>query len=136
MTYSDLQSVIYEYMQTNWTYSPITYENTPWKPPVSDPWIRVTVAPYDSENMGMGTNCVRLRGDIIVQIFVRYDKGTGDAFTLADHVKSLLENKMLGTCIYTYESSARVAGDSTRQLNHIQSDWYQINVNTTFETAC
>lgn len=136
MTYSELQSAIYTYIETNWTDSPITFENTPWKPPESDPWIRVSMFPYDAENVGLGTHCVRIRGDIIIQVFVRYDVGTGSAYALVDSVKALLENKLLGTCIYTYESSANVIGDSNRQLNHIQSDWFQINVNTTFETAC
>jgi len=136
MTHSDLQSTIYSYFENNWTDSPITYENTPWKPPVSDPWIRVTVSPYNTENVGLGTHCVRLSGDIIIQVFVRYDVGTGPAYALVDSVRAMLENKLLGNCIYTYESSPHVIGDSTRQLNHIQSDWYQINVVTPFETAC
>lgn len=136
ITFSDIQNTIYKYFDDNWTGSLLTYENTPWKPPVEDPWIRVTVRPFSSDNMGLGTQCVKISGQIIVQIFIRYDRGTGDAFSLADQVKELLENKILDTCIYTYESSLRIIEDSQRQLNHIQSDWYQVNVHTLFETAC
>lgn len=136
MTYSDLISTVYSYMADNWTYSAITYENTPFKPPVTDPWVRVSIVPFESENIAIGLTCgVRLRGLIAVQVFVRYDKGTGDAYTLVDKVKELLENQILSADIYTYESTAQVVGDSSRQLNHIESDWFQINVTTYFETS-
>lgn len=136
MTYTELMSTVYSHMSDNWTESAITYENTPYKPPVNDPWVRVSIVPFESENIAIGKTCgVRLRGLIAVQIFVRYDKGTGDAYELVDHAKEILENTTIGDSIYTYESSANVVGDSSRQLNHIESDWFQINVTTYFETS-
>ena len=135
MTFFDLVTDLYTYIDDNWTYCAHTFDNTPFKPPITDPWIRIALTPFESENVALGSKCVRLRGLIAIQIFVRYDKGTGDAYAIADKIRDLLENKIINSNIYTYESSAQVIGDSSRQLNHIQSDWYQMNVNTYFETT-
>lgn len=133
---SSIVSTIETYLNDGWTETPIAWENAPFEIPTSDPWIRATVIFHDNINAGLGSSCVLASGMIVIQIFVRYDTGTGRAIEIADALIALLQNRIIGNGIQTYTSSINKVGDAIRQLNRVQTDWYQLNVSTFFETCC
>lgn len=135
-TAASVSSAIESYINDNWSVTPIAWENAPFEMPETDPWIRVTVVFHDNSNAGLGSSCVLYQGTIAVQIFTRYDTGTGRAIAIADALIALLQNKIIENGIYTFASSIYKVGDAMRQMNRVQTDWYQLNVNTFFETCC
>lgn len=133
-TASTLVEAAETYFTSAWTFTPIAYENMSFDSPIDDPWVRISVQFYQSDQAGLGSSCVYLRGQITVQIFTRYDTGTGPALELVDHAISILQNQDLGG-ILTYAANITKIGDAQRQMNRLEVTWYQTNVSVNFETT-
>ena len=134
-TYAQIGSAIRVYFNANWDTdnADIAWENASYKP-VKKPWVRVSVRPTISSSHVFGTNCTYRKGFLLVQVFVRYDTGTGTVESILGLLSTLFENQRIGTNIQFYTGEVIVIGDSTRQLNHIESDWFQTMVKFPFET--
>lgn len=133
-TVSSLISEIETYFTDNWPHTPIAYTNAAFEVPINDPWVRLNIIFFQSENAGIGTECVFLRGQISIQIFTRYDIGTGTSSDLVDKVIEVLQNQDING-IVTYAANVIQIGDAARQMNRIESEFYQINVTFDFETT-
>jgi hypothetical protein len=134
LTATEIVDKVETLFNDQWTSTPVAYENALFTIPETDPWIRVTVNFFNSDQGGIGTDCVYLRGQIIVQIFTRYDTGTRTSYQLADEISALIQNTDLGGLL-TYAASILKIGDAERSMNRMETDWYQMNVYADFDTT-
>ena len=134
-TYAQIGSALRFYLDSNWVVADadVAWENAPYKPNIK-PWIRVSVKPTLSYSNTIGCNHTYRKGFLLVQVFVRYDTGTGTVENILGLLSALFENQRIGTNIQFYTGEVTTIGDSTRQLNHIESDWFQVMVKFPFET--
>lgn len=127
----DLKKTIEEYFETQWALqtivTPIAWENVAFTEPTNQPWVRLNFSFFPSENVAFGIDEVRLRGELIVQIFIPPNVGTGPALKLADQVSDIFQDKIIGT-IVLYESTPNNIGTGP------DNNWYQVNIDTPFET--
>lgn len=81
-------SAIMDYLNTNWTTTPVHWPNT--KQPAVAPYIRPSMHPVGSKQAEIGENGMARHDSIlIVDVFVALDVGEGLAIQYADAVKSL-----------------------------------------------
>ena len=134
-TYAQIGSAIRSHLDSKWQMddADVAWENAPYKPKVK-PWIRVSVKPTLSYSNTIGCNHTYRKGFLLVQVFVRYDTGTGTVENILGLLSTLFENIRIGTNIQLYTGEIIHVGDSTRQLNHIESEWFQTMIRFPFET--
>ena len=124
--YAQIIEDLHTFMATNWTASPVAYDNVETAIEAG-PWIRVTVSPATADPVCLGHDKIRVEGQIIVQIFVPVGRGSKPAYSLADDVAALLQNRKIGSVLHTRTAEVLRLGDDGL-------GWYQVNVLIPFYT--
>lgn len=132
MNFEEFRSFIEGRMQTEWTQTPIEFENVSESTALitakdaKSPWVRVTIREGNGQLMTIGSDSRRDRyaGNIIIQIFIAQKIGTKTARDLADDIVSLWRGYTAQPCVQIWTPFITTVGD----LN----GWFQINVNIPF----
>lgn len=117
---TNILSDVYSHISNNWTRTPVVYDNTE-QTYQNTSWIRVTIAPATAEPACIGSNKIRVTGQIIIQIFTPIGDGPKPAFEIADEIAELMQNKSIGSVTNTWTAETLRIGDDN-------NGWYQINV--------
>lgn len=128
MSFEDARKAIESRLHTNWTTTPIKFENVPMKE-TADPYVAVFILEGDGEQISLGTPALRRwTGVIVLQVFVPADTGTKDAKTYADSLAALFDRAQFSTgnsgTIRCRIPSIETVGD--------KHGWHQINVTVPF----
>ena len=124
MSYAAVQRELESYFATNWTDTPVVYDNVP-KPDINDddPWVRLTLTYSSARQVSMGagnSNFHRFQGVANVQIFSPIDVGSKPALELADKVVGLFTANRIG--------QSQMLTAETQILGDDGFSRYQINV--------
>jgi len=132
MTFNGLRAWFEQRLNTNWTTTPIAYDNQDFTAPTNSAWVYASIQPSTSLNASLGPVKVNNTGHFLVEIFTPLNTGSGAAYNLADAMVTLLENQRSGD-LFTYAATVRRVGEAVRRLKDIQTEWYQINILVRYE---
>ena len=116
----------------------VALENKPFDTAIDEPWVRLTVLHFDSEQETLGRvgNRQFLRsGSVVVQVFVPYGMGVHRAQQIAQEVRDLYEGVSLRVIKMPDEppvETMRFFAGSTLEIG-LDGDFYQINVEVPFD---
>ena len=130
---TDITNALRSAFRTDWTALangvPVAPDNNPnFKPPVDSngdplPWLRLTIEPAieDQNTMGVLTGGKYLiEGNVIVEVFVSLDSGTGKAYGYVDDIVTILRGKNISD-IHMLDVNIIRVGD-------IDGIWFKVNV--------
>lgn len=122
MSFSDERQSIENRFKTEWTATPIAFDNVPFNPPNNADWVRLNIQNGDSGYRALGCG-TRHTGIINVQIFTPVNSATMTSRQYADIVSDIFSNQRFDD-IVTDVSSINLIGDDKA--------WFQINVTTPY----
>lgn len=127
MSFEALTHSIESRFNTNWSSTPVAYENVPFTPP-NTAWVRLTVIAGFGNTKGiMGTGVtVEDNGLISIQVFVPEGTGTNESKTLVDAAISIYEHTRFDG-ILAYTASPVSVG--------VSDGWHQTNITIPFRRA-
>lgn len=133
MNFDFLRQTLETTFNTAWgATTPIVWQNVGEDIPDSSPWVRFSIIPRHSRNVVIGSDIPRLIGFISVQIFVPLDTGLGTAYSLADSVLGVLQNKSISG-IFTYAAHVENVGEGIRRIKDVEQGFHQLNVAIPYE---
>ena len=107
MTFAEARAAIEVYLNTNWTQTPIAWQNVeeidfsaPGQPLLrdgTDAFIAVEIFIHTSQTITVPGSCVRYPGTLEFGVFVKEGTGARTAAELTDDLIALFENKNIGT---------------------------------------
>lgn len=127
--FNDERAAIESRLATNWTTTPIKFENVPFKETMS-PYVALVILVGEGLQVSLGTPVVRRwPGVIILQVFVPADTGTKLAKTYADTLAAVFER---------VQFSSGNSGTITCRIPSIEAvgiknGWHQTNVTVPFK---
>lgn len=95
MKYSEVQTMLESYVQTNVTGITIAFENAEFDPTNLTKWLRVTIQFGNSQLRSLGTRCFRVAGIMMCEIFIRPAVGIVDITTFADTLTDLFKGSKI-----------------------------------------
>jgi len=123
-TFQDIRQAIEARMASNWTTTPIAYDNVAYTPTPATPFVRLLIEEVDSKQVSMSTTpCHRFTGLIVVMIFVAINTGTNTVRGYADTIAGIFRNADFSNIKCQSPRIIRV-GDI--------GEWYQVSVITDF----
>jgi len=114
---NDTRSELEQAFIAGWgTTTPINYDNTPYRGEVGEAYVRVDVEFVLSENVNIGAALVgmtkqRHSGFVKLTIYTPINKGSGEAYSLADTYKGIMDNKEVVSNLFTSTSDVRRSGE-------------------------
>ena len=133
MNFDTLRQTLETTFNTAWgVTTPIAWQNVGEDIPHDSPWVRFSIVPRHSQNVVIGSDIPRLVGFIAVQIFVPLDTGLGTAYSLADSVLDVLQNKSISG-IFTYAAHVENVGEGIRRIKDVEQGFHQLNVAIPYE---
>lgn len=125
---SEAREAIYQEFVDQWGgTTTFTFDNEAFNPPEGSSWVRLAVRSTVSsqETFGsIGNRKMKREGIVMVQVFTPLNQGVAGADTLVDLVRTFFEHRT-------------VAGVWFKNCNVLEigpeKDWYQVNVDSTFE---
>lgn len=125
MSYEAEKSTIETYFQSNWTATPIVFENVK-APDGANEWVRLTIVNGDAFQASMGDNpAFRHIGVVIVQIRTRRNIGSGRAIRLADMVDGLFRLLVLNNIRFKVPRLDRGPIDEEWFINNVSIEFYR-----------
>lgn len=128
MSLLQTQRDIETHFDTNWTETPIVYQNVAYNE-VSE-FIRLTVLSSDRSQctMGCNTNLYRTTGVLVIQIFCPLNMGTKRILTIVDLLVTLLQSNVIGSAKFkTPYISFQGSSDVFYQVN-LSCPYYTDNI--------
>lgn len=133
MTFDEFRAFAETKIQTDWTATPIEFENATESDALKaakdskTPWIRFTIRDGGGEliTVGSDSRLDRFVGLLIIQIFVAQKTGTGQARRYADQLSGFWKGYAGQPCVQILTPSINVIGEN--------EGWFQINVNIPFQ---
>lgn len=121
MSFNSLRQTFEKYMADNWILTPVAYENTPFKAPVTA-WVMFTVITGEGGTAGISgtTKSVRDTGLVSCQIYVPEFTGTKQSKDLVDAFVALFELKEFTGAIDTIAATVKSLG--------VNYGWHQTSV--------
>lgn len=139
MTLYEARSVIQGYLHTNWTDTPIVWENvqdldfaSPTQTPLllgQDPFISLEIFVHNSQTITVPGHCIRYPGTLEFGVFTKTQTGGHPGDQLVDTLIGLFENKGLGSA----GSRIRVRNIVTTVKYRIDSNWYVHRISFAFQ---
>lgn len=123
MNYLEEKVAIETFFKTNWTYTPIVYENGQANNDTNE-WVRISIVNGNARQVNLGDNpSFRVTSVVYIQINTRKDVGSGRAIKLADIADSMFKNLDLDGLRFKVPQVTR---------NPNPGEWFQVNVSTEF----
>ena len=110
-------------MQSQWTATPVFFDNTKSTPPDNAPWVRMVNLTGQSQKIDL-LNRYRTVGIIDFQVMVPLLSGVRAGKQLADQIASLWRSVTVSGIVFKTPSVARV-GDTG-------NGWFQMNVSVPY----
>jgi len=124
MSYSQERADIESRLGTNWSTTPIAWDNVAYVPTPGTAWIRCTILPGSAEGLAFGKDTdIEYSGIIDIGIFVPKDSGNNVARQYADTLAAIFNLEDFGA-INCDEACAQNLG--------IEDEWYRFNVTIPF----
>ncbi|WP_043785269.1 phage tail terminator-like protein [Solidesulfovibrio alcoholivorans] len=114
MTPDAIIRAVQTYFKTNWTATPVAYDNLAFTPPTDGKWVRCTVLPGKafSEEVGPDASGHRI-GVVKVQVFTPSGVGVQVGWALAAQVEALFKGKDVGEVFFAPGDDLSQEGPST-----------------------
>ncbi len=122
MSFAEERKTIENRFSTEWTATPIAYDNAPFNPPANSDWVRLNIQNGDSGYRSLEST-VRHTGIINVQIFTPVNKATKTSRQYADIVSDIFSDQRFGDVVTDVSSISIVDDDEA---------WLQTNVTTPY----
>lgn len=91
--YQDIRAAIEARLSTNWTTTPIAWDNVAYTPAANTAFIRPLIEEVDAKQVSMSTEpCHRVTGLLHIMIFVPVNTGTNTARGYADTIAGIFRN--------------------------------------------
>ena len=125
MTQDAFRAAIQSRIESNWTTTPIVYDDDL---PIEhqENWVRVSIVHEQAFRAAIRQNLIRYPGFIEIEIYVATGKGIGNALRYADTISG----------IFRINTGERVGGAILRSPSVIQygktSGWYRVDVRVPF----
>ena len=113
-----------EVILRNWGGIPIAYDNVEFDSTEQVEWCRITVAPGDSFEAAIGTDCTRHIGLVVIQIFGKQWNGSSTTRERADEIAGLFRGVVEDGIFYRAANLIRVGHEQ---------DFYQMNVSIPYQ---
>jgi len=125
-SFQDIEQAIAVRLATNWTTTPITYENVPYTPTPRTAFVRLLVNEVFSKQIAMSgsSSCHRISGLINIMIFAPIGTGVRVARGYADSIAAIFRNAQFSSILCRSPRLVRV-GDI--------GEWYQYSVLVDFQ---
>ncbi len=128
MSFSDAAKAIESRLQTNWTTTPIKFENAPFTETASA-YVALFLRDGEGTQISLGTPALRRwPGVIIVQVFVPEDTATRVARGYADTIGAIYDRQQFSTD----SSGVITCGVPSVQLIGTRDGWFQMNVSVPY----
>lgn len=129
MSFEDTRAAIESRVKTNWTTTPVKYENVPFEE-TTKAYVALFILGGEGGQISLGTPAVRRwPGGIVLQIFVPENTGTKTAKTYADTLAALFDRVQFSSG-NSGTISCRIP--STETVG-VRNGWHQINVTVPFK---
>jgi hypothetical protein len=131
MSFEATRVAIESRVQTNWTTTPIKFENVPFKE-TKDAYVALFILEGEGQQVSLGTPATRRwPGVIIIQVFVPEDSGTKLAKTYADALAAIFDR---------VQFSSGNSGTISCRIPSVETvgakdGWHQTNVTVPFKRA-
>jgi len=122
MSFADERKSIENRFNTEWTATPIAYDNVPFNPPSNADWVRLNIQNGDSGYRSLESS-IRHTGIINVQIFTPINKATKTSRQYADIVSDIFSDQRFDDIVTNVSSINIIADDDA---------WLQTNVTTPY----
>jgi hypothetical protein len=122
MSFADERKSIENRFKTEWTSTPIAFDNVPFNPPSNSDWVRLNIQNGDSGYRSLESS-IRHTGIINVQIFTPVNKATKTSRQYADIVSDIFSDQRFDD-IVTNISSINIIDDDDA--------WLQTNITTPY----
>lgn len=99
MKYLEVQTLLETFVQNNVTGVQVTFENMAFASDVYTEWVRSTIQFGDSLLRALSSNCYRVAGIHIFEIYVRPATGSARIHELADTLTSLFKGAKIAPVI-------------------------------------
>jgi len=130
MSFADERQAIEGRVSTNWTTSPVQYENVPFTAPTDNIYVSLVILPAAASQIDMADSPThRHTGVIVMQVFVPVETGTNVARTHADGLAAIFRNAQ-----FAAGSSGTILCRSP-EINRVgvQNGLYQLNVSVPYQ---
>jgi hypothetical protein len=139
MTLTEARAAIEVYLNTNWTTTPIVWENvhnidftSPAQgklPAGQDPFISLEIFLHNSDTITVPAHCIRYPGTLEFGVFTKQGTGgrSGDEFV--DDLIALFENKHIGA----HPKKVRTYNIVSAIKYHTKSGWYVNQISFSFK---
>lgn len=123
MSISQLQYDIESHFSTNWTETPVIYQNIAYNE--VNEFIRLTILSGDrtQASLGCNNNTYRTIGTLVIQIFTSKNIGTKRALDIIDLLITFLQSKVIGTVNFKTPYIS---------FQNIVDSFYQVNLTCPF----
>lgn len=119
MSWSTEREDIEGRLDTNWSTTPIAFQNVDFDPPDNSEWVRLSILNGETVYNTLGGGLEHL-GVIMMQIFSPKNIGTATVRGYADTLAGIFENAEFNDVICRAASIDNIG---------VVNDWYQVNVN-------
>lgn len=122
MSFADERKSIENRFKTEWTATPIAFDNVPFNPPSNADWVRLNIQNGDSGYRAL-EGAIRHTGIINVQIFTPVNKATKTSRIYADIVSDIFSDQRFDDIVTDVSSISIIDDDPV---------WLQTNVTTPY----
>lgn len=127
MTIADISEVVESYFYSNWTQTPIAWQNVPFNADAEE-WVRFSHLPDTTQTEEIGEEAIGMReGVVIIQVFTKAGTGSRTGANLASQVEALFHLKDINGVKFKSAYSTSNGIDDT-------GNWFQHTVTCPYWT--
>jgi len=128
-TYNDIRAAIEGRIATELAKAPtypVSYQNIPFTPPNSSPWLQVFLRLGDNAYATL-KSFNRQNGVLVVNVFIQQSQGAALNFTIAERIKDLFDRQTVSGIIFD------AASGPSQVVPSAPEPYYQTQLTITFE---
>ena len=128
-TYNDIRAAIEGRIATELAKAPaypVSYQNIPFTPPNSSPWLQVFLRLGDNAYATL-KSFNRQNGVLVVNVFTQQSQGAALNFTIAERIKDLFDRQTVSGIIFD------AASGPSQVVPSAPEPYYQTQLTITFE---
>lgn len=130
MSHETIMTDLMSDFNTKWAgFTPVEWPNTPFLAGSEEEYVRFGIIFFDTENAVVGTARQKYSGNVIITAFAEINKGSAQAFSLAQKAIDFMQNLSLNA-IFTYAGTTVVVGPDPENSN-----LYVVNAKIPFESV-